>query len=824
MKRRFILFKGLALLLAFLMLPLQYSTAESPELVQIDTLDLFDDTSSYIELLSDQEGYYIALVEAARFAGFASVFEEGGKYTFSTHCSKLIVSLNNVDSIAYAGTKYYALETLMDKLEVFLRYDGGDGILLYNSVYKNIAELIRRTDDALGKSGEGKRFDADLLSSMGLLGQLTYWVGWSWNFCTDPKISALWGGDYIDDIRSLLINLMQPLNDSENSVFETMAAVNKKVSKAAKYILKAQSFSESFKELSGAEQYFSGSDPFLFGIEGTWALRETCEAIKTANGYEVLSLGDMLETGVYMTSALSTSELFFRSAQRALDVNFRDLGDISIVSVEAKNLIAYYNAVVKQKKGKILETMAREGVKTVLKNGVDSLLDDAISLKVLITIKAMKFIADSLDNTSKKVSAVLTSKRLSQIQRLFEDCYDQARYSGSINSEKALAAQGAALMYLKCCWHSYDEFKFDKKLSGAVAFAKEQIENEIETLASYSDSFFQVRSNSQIPPYLLKNTNVESGMADAGEDSSFDEVIDVSEDQLARLREVAGFYSSLADASCVANPTKNAVMEGYARLFFVGNDLRGVDAERLIDDDYLYGLSVSGPELDSLTRDLIGIGIPGGHADGDWYGIIAQNEEYDFEQTDYNWYPYIFTVQKSSDGMLLVTFSMRSLVDWDEYSQNEPEADEKLFTMVVRPSNTAYGYTIIAETPGETSSSPHAEINLEYALYLNKAYWTLTDMSLTEGNPEAYFTGGSLSCCLDSGEEEYGTLSGAMVYHSITQPFICKVYGNILYFVFSDSSVSGEGILSKDLKKLEINIDDNTNSLAGTLYYSLSGY
>jgi len=72
MKRRFILFKGLALLLAFLMLPLQYSTAESPELVQIDTLDLFDDTSSYIELLSDQEGYYIALVEAARFAGFAS--------------------------------------------------------------------------------------------------------------------------------------------------------------------------------------------------------------------------------------------------------------------------------------------------------------------------------------------------------------------------------------------------------------------------------------------------------------------------------------------------------------------------------------------------------------------------------------------------------------------------------------------------------------------------------------------------------------------------------------------------------------------------------
>ena len=97
-------------------------------------------------------------------------------------------------------------------------------------------------------------------------------------------------------------------------------------------------------------------------------------------------------------------------------------------------------------------------------------------------------------------------------------------------------------------------------------------------------------------------------------------------------------------------------------------------------------------------------------------------------------------------------------------------------------------------------------------------------MSLTEGNPEAYFTGGSLSCCLDSGEEEYGTLSGAMVYHSITQPFICKVYGNILYFVFSDSSVSGEGILSKDLKKLEINIDDNTNSLAGTLYYSLSGY
>lgn len=823
MKRRLVLRRGLAFLLALVLLPIQYSAANSPDLIQIKTYDLFDESLSDIELLSDQEGYFIALKEAASLAGFSSVIVKNGACIFSTDCSKLSLSLSKVDSITYAGEQYYALEDLMNMLDVFLRYDGGEGLLLYNSVYKNIASLIQRTDDILGKTGEGKRFDADLLSSMGFWGELTYGVGWVWKFITDSELSALWGGEYINDIRRLLIDLMQPLSDNDKSVFETMEAVNKKLSKAAKFILKAQTYSESFKELSGAEQYFAGSDPFLFGIEGTWALRETCEAIKAVNSNKLLSLGDMLETGVYLTSALSTSELFFRSAQRALNYNSRNLGDISIVSAEAKSLISYYNAMIEQKKSEILRKMAQLGAESVISNGIES-LTDAISFKVLLTVKAMKFIADRLDNTSKKVSAVMTSKRLCQIQRMFEDCYDQARYAGSVNCEEALAAQGAAMMYLKICWHSFDAFKFDKKLSSAVEFAKEQIESEIAALASYSDSFFQTQTNSKIPAYLLDKVYVESSTAGAAMNRTFDEVISVSEDQNKRLTEIAGFYSALVDASCAANPTKSAVMEGYARLFFVGNDLLGVDAERLVEDDYLYGLSISSSELDGLTRDLIGIDIPDGHEDGSWYGINAQNEVYSFEQTDYNWYPYIFTVQKNSDGMLLVTFCMRPLMEWDDYPQDEPEDDEKLYTMVVCPSNTAYGYVIIDDSTGEASMYPQAKINLENALFLDKAIWELTDMSLTKGTPETFYTGGSMSCGLDSDEEEYGTLYGTMTYHSVSQPFVCKVYGNELYLVFSDPNVSGTGVLSEDLKKLEINIDDNTNGLAGTLYYSLYGY
>lgn len=484
-------YRLIALLLALLMLPFAPAmAAEDANFVTIRAVDLFGGEESTVVLLQGSGRYYITLVEAGDLAGLPIAVGptgfSGGRLTVTPDISAL-------EFTRVGDTTYYALEQLMNEFQVQI-VENGDGNLYYNSVPKNIEKLLAETDRVMSTD----YYSADLLEDMGYSANFISAFSFVYDAVIHLRFNAIWGGAYTDDINSLMLTLIQPTED-ETNLFETANQLNEAVNTAADIILKRQDYFEDFRNavLLTPESY----DYLLFGREGTASLREFLETTQEVNnadffdvylrsrlgysgmkeyqaaademdagalsGVSALGIGDLLDAGEYIVGITQVTQTYATALERVLSAGdfSSGLGTLEKIARgtiydQGRSVLGDYRLYVEQNLPGAIARGSAALLETVAENMTLSVLETALLGEAKLLSGILTYTSTYFSGTVVKNDAVRNMTMYTQIQSLFQDCYNTTA-AGRIDADAALLMKSAALMYLKSAWHSVGAYSFD---------------------------------------------------------------------------------------------------------------------------------------------------------------------------------------------------------------------------------------------------------------------------------------------------------------------------------------------------------------------------
>lgn len=523
------------LLLVLLLLPLPSARAdETDELVTVNAQSVFEDQFILVELLLIGNQYYIDLDEAGKLAGLTPE-TAGSSCCFRGQYVSVPVSLGQIRAVSFQGTEYYALEPLMEQLQVYLFESSG--MLMFNSVQYNLDRLLIPLHDSVLCG----RFDADYLRDIPGVGKTAYAFARLYNAILGFHFNFY--DTYQDDIRSLLVELVTPFEgDSVFNPFTLIEKANKKLNKAAKYILKAEEVYENAREF--LYEIPAGGDILLFGIEGSRYLRESLEALqavnkvnlsevilKTALSYsewsdysdalkeldldldasvDMFSISDLVSMFGYYASVTAADETYIRALDQILrrqGVSLDGALDMvrrNIICEEGSQLVTDYRNFARSNIGGFFASTGREFLETVFFNAAEDILVNAdifTRLKVTISVTLFTKWLDHVGQTqtSKKMEAITRMYEFAQIQSLFADFLEAGLTAP--RPEDAEAYKSAALLYLKCAWHAIDAFSYSNlPLDGVPVERMEQvIEENTAALMEYPAFEFNVVAPAAIP-------------------------------------------------------------------------------------------------------------------------------------------------------------------------------------------------------------------------------------------------------------------------------------------------------------------------------------
>lgn len=271
-----------AVLLAFLLIPVQYVTASSEfQLITATASELFGPGLCEIELLECNDRYYISLDGISMLLGYPYQ-NKGNQFVFMGQKTDLKAGFTGVGFVEYAGNRWYLLEDALNEVQIYATASkDGDGILYYNSVFTNIDRLLAELDTIMSKD----YFSADLLKELGFVGKMANFFANVYDITTNLRLDFFWGNAYSEDIADRIMELLQPIG-TEDNLFDKIKSANSKFNKAAKVILKAEDIYEDWREI--IYDIPTGGDVLLFGIEGTQYVRDALEASREINKLDVL--------------------------------------------------------------------------------------------------------------------------------------------------------------------------------------------------------------------------------------------------------------------------------------------------------------------------------------------------------------------------------------------------------------------------------------------------------------------------------------------------------------------------------------------------------
>ena len=523
------------LVLALLLLPMPAARgADAGDLVTVQAQSVFEDQLLLLELYSADTGYYIDLQEAGRLSGLtpqgtAASLRFAGQYV------SVPVDLDAVPSLTFQGTEYYALEPLMEQLHVYLFESGG--MLMFNSPEYNLDRLLTPLHDAVLCG----RFDADYLRDIPEIGDAAYLFARLYNAILGFDLNIY--GTYQEEVRSLLLELVTPLEgESVFNPFTLLEKANKKLNKAAKYILKAEDVYENAREF--LYEIPAGGDILLFGVEGSRYLRESLEAVQAVNkldlsqvilktflGYsewseysealkdldldldasvDMFSLSDLISLFGYYVDVTAADGTYIRALDQVLrrqgigSLGALDVARRSIICQEGSQLVADYKNYIRSNIAGVFASTTGEFLETVLSNATEDILvnvDLYTRLKVTLSVTLFTKWLDSVGQTetTKKMEAITRMYEFSHIQSLFADFLETALTDP--RPENAEAYKSAAVLYLKCAWHSIDSFSYSNlPLDGVPVGRIEQvIEETAAAVMEYPDFEFRVVAPAPIP-------------------------------------------------------------------------------------------------------------------------------------------------------------------------------------------------------------------------------------------------------------------------------------------------------------------------------------
>lgn len=527
----------LSLLLVILLIrPITANAATDAQTIYVRAESLFDDTSCAVELLESDERYYIS-EDGVRSITRLNLEITGSNKVMSGSKIKVDIDFENVVSKDYDGKTWYVLEEAMNKVQVYI-LSNGDGVLYFNSPWSNLDSLLVEIDDIMAQN----YFSANMLEEMGFLADTANVVANIYDIVTNFRVNALWGGAYEKDISEQIMTLLLPMVGS-NNLFSDIKSANRKISKAAKTILKLENAYENIGEY--LYDIPAGGDVLLFGIEGTELLRESAEAVNAVNstdltdlflrarlGYagmkefeealdeikvnyltdvHAFSLGDLISVGEYIIDTTRISSEYALALESVLERSGNTDGGLwskykrGVIKSESEKVLSDYKAYMTQNYlsmfgGTVSEIFASIS-SNMTENALEQLLMGSGSLWSDLFVTALNFCT----STDKKTDAVRTMYMLGDIQSLFKDSYTNACLEG-IGPENAVFCKGIALLYLKSAWQAVSEFSFDTP----IKTLETQIENSMTTVRSFPDETFTVITNETRYPVGTFNNVAES--------------------------------------------------------------------------------------------------------------------------------------------------------------------------------------------------------------------------------------------------------------------------------------------------------------------------
>ena len=544
MKTSVLVRRLLCLLLVLLMLPLPAARAESDgRLVTVNTVSLFEDQFRLTQLLATDQRYYISLPEAAALAGLQFEWYRGTPW-FEGEFVSVPISLQGIPSLSYEGEDYYALEPVMKQLQVYVF--ARDGMLVFNSVQYNLDRFL----SVLHNTVLCGNFDADYLRDMPGLGTVAYYAAKAYQDIQGLHFNVY--ENYKDDISEVLVELVSPIEgDGPFNPFTTIQDVNKKLNKAAKYILKAEEYYEDAREF--LYEIPAGGDILLFGIEGTRYLRESLEAVdgvnklnvsdillktflsysemsdyceavkdmdlKVSANVDMFSLSDLVTMYSYYVDVTGADGMYIRALDKVLRKNGMALGDLSdlvdldtyrrdIILDQASSLVADYRNYINSNLVGFFASSTARSLEKMLSNSVEDILIymdplDAIGVKLGTTIFTKWLDWRFQTHTVAEMNAVTRMYHFAQIQSLFYDCMVKGLEQPRL--EDVDLYRSAGLLYLKCAWHAIDGYSYSNLASSGVPVERMEsvIEQAAADLMAYPSFCFTVVEPASIAPGSL---------------------------------------------------------------------------------------------------------------------------------------------------------------------------------------------------------------------------------------------------------------------------------------------------------------------------------
>lgn len=525
----------LLILLMPVFTPTAYAQGQG-ELVRLQAQSVFEDRTASVSLLCRNDRFYIDLSQAAQLSEL-NVTRQGKSCTFSGDYVSRKIDLSAIESVSENGEEYYALEDLMNAANVQLS-TWNDGILHYCSVLHNTDVLAEMAKTVL----ETDTFDANYLSDLGALGDVSYWMANIYDAVNGLRFNALWGDAYEEDIGKMLATLAAPI-ENEFDLFAFLEKTNKKLSKASDIILGVEEKYEDIREF--LYEIPAGGDITLFGVEGTRYIREVLETSKGVNDQDASSLvlramlgyagkkdyEDAVKELKGKLDSMATADIhmynladFLSLAQQtvavtrlsgmymsALDNILRngsysgrktalEAGEQAIIVRQARELLTRYQNWADQNYTGMVADAVNDILKTSGSNLVESEVKNMLLGKRGLGVKLFTGALNWVDKTDKKTNAVRSMFMYFQIQSLFKACLEDQLAHPS-NADYSIYRDGA-LLYLKSAWHAIDCFSSSNlgSLGLPTERIKQLITDAMGPFAAAEDRCFEDALNKRLDP------------------------------------------------------------------------------------------------------------------------------------------------------------------------------------------------------------------------------------------------------------------------------------------------------------------------------------
>ena len=554
MKRKLI--RVTAMLLAVLLfVPMGPAlAAEDGILFTVPAKDIFTGRTQDVEMLAVNDRCYITLDQAAGLAGF-SFAEERDSFLLKGAAFQQRISLQDIPKTKHEGQSYYPLETLADKMNVYL-LDNGDGVLYFSSCLRHLDDLYVRINEIV----ESGRFDANLLKDYPHLKTALNVVGNTYDIITNLRFNKLWGKAQYDDYSGVICKLLKRPDYNEENLCKKLKEINKSYDIGVGILLKGtetllensgrivsdavrmdedlgrytswlvisgldkmEGFQSTLKDAEAVRKANLADLFFKKDIQSLSQTRKDDLSLKMGSGVELFGLSDILSTGAYYFSVL---QLDLNSARTMKEI-VEDAQELR----EGESLLEEYNRSFILEAGERVvddyyETLGLDGSfwESIGANIAGTMADNAAggAAKALaftsfqaLFIKAAGFVLDHTAKTKEKVTAVREMSMLKNCQDLFEDYLKEKMDSHRL--EEAEKVIGAAELYLKCARNSYENFSENKleKYGIPTGHVIAVIDDQLLSLMDYYPAMFRFTENT-VP--ILASSLQNGGKEDTDED------------------------------------------------------------------------------------------------------------------------------------------------------------------------------------------------------------------------------------------------------------------------------------------------------------------